>query len=883
MAEARRELKGLVQAGEAMKDIGSSLTTYISAPLALLGGAAIKVGGDFQSAFNRVEAATQASGTELEALRKKAQGIALDPNLKFSSVQASEALENLAKNGASTADILGGAVDATTALATATGGNLATAADIATDVLNNFNRKANELPGLVSNITGTTIASKFSIDDYRLALGQAGSVAGQLGVALEDFNIALGVTSSGFSSGQDAGTSFKTFLQRLVPQSAEAANAMKQLGLKFFDAQGKMRPLRDIAGQLQQAFKGLSDEQKNTLGTKIFGTDAIRTALLLAKDGAEGFDKMAASIAKVDAAAQGAILSKGFVGSFEAFKSAAEGAAQAIADAGILDAATQLAQIGSTIATSIATADPAILKFGVGIAVAAASIGPLLFAIGSVAAALPTLEAGLLLLGGPVGLIAAGVAAAAVLIVANWDKIVAYFQPTGEGGRVFSNLAASVKDSAEVIGTALKSIANIGGGTLGDLISVGNTCAFVFREIAVGITAISDVVGGVIGTVVKLFKGDFVGSLEEAKRALFGLIDPLANVFGFTKKTNAELLGLKGSFDAAFKPLNNGFDGVAGAVGDFGAAVDSFGLLLPGVSALTDDQVQALQKLEQALRDNENASRALGPAYDFIGGKASALSSGIKNLTDVGFAPGGKVVQEYVRQLNGVPQALDEIKGRVAKGVEKLFQIPEFKLETPEKDAGLPKLLEGLKTAPAQLQTAFEPIYGQLAAFNEQANSILGSGLAELGSTFFAGIGNLANGSITAEQFGGGLLNVIAQVCKQLGEAAIAIGVGMLGIKLSFSNPYTAIAAGAALLILSASLGAIANNALNPTSGGGGVSTGGGAAAASPRMAAPSTAPGAVAQGPGTITHQVEVVIAGNTLSGILAIQTDRNGRILGR
>lgn len=396
MAEARKDLKGLTQFAEGAKDIGKSVTTYVSAPLALIGAGALKVGGDFQSAFNRVEAATQASGASLAALRQKTQNIALDPNLKFSSVQAAQALENLAKNGLSTTQILGGAADASTALATATGAQLATAADITTDVMNNFGKSAQQAAGLVSNITGTTIASKFAIDDYRQALGQAGAVAGQLGVNFEDFNTALGVTSSGFSSGSDAGTSFKTFLQRLVLQSKEAETAIKQLGLNFFDTQGKMLPLRDIAGQLQKAFGGLSDQAKNTFGTQIFGADSIRTALLLAKSGAEGFDEMAASIGKVNAASQGEILNKGFTGGLEAFKSSVEGLAQAVADSGLLDFFDSLLRHGAALAAGLAQLSPAVLATGTVLAGLAAATGPVLVGLGTLGAALPAIRAGML-------------------------------------------------------------------------------------------------------------------------------------------------------------------------------------------------------------------------------------------------------------------------------------------------------------------------------------------------------------------------------------------------------------------------------------------------------------------------------------------------------
>lgn len=411
MAQARKDLSGLVKFSEGLKDVGESLTKYVSLPVAALGAASLKVGSDFQAAFNRVQAATQASGSELQALRQKAQGIALDPNLQFSSEQAAQALENLAKNGASTADILGGAADATTALATATGAQLATAADITTDVMNNFGKSASQAASLVSNITGATIASKFGIDDYRLALGQAGAVASQLGVSFEDFNTALSVTSSGFSSGSDAGTSFKTFLQRLVPQSKEAEAAIRKLGLNFFDAQGKMRPLRDIAGQLQQAFKGLSDQQKNTLGTQIFGADSLRTALLLAKEGAAGFDKMAESIGKVNAASQGAILNQGLTGGLEAFKSSLEGLGQAIADSGLLDFADKVVRQGASLASSLAQLNPELLGLGTVLAGLAAATGPAAIALGTLGAALPSIKAGFAAAKSSVALLGQGLAA----------------------------------------------------------------------------------------------------------------------------------------------------------------------------------------------------------------------------------------------------------------------------------------------------------------------------------------------------------------------------------------------------------------------------------------------------------------------------------------
>lgn len=84
---------------------------------------------------------------------------------------------------------------------------------------------------MVNSITGTTNISKFGIEDYALAMAQGGGAASAFGVSLEDFNGAIAAISPLFQSGSDAGTSYKTFLQRLVPASKNAYFAMMDLGL----------------------------------------------------------------------------------------------------------------------------------------------------------------------------------------------------------------------------------------------------------------------------------------------------------------------------------------------------------------------------------------------------------------------------------------------------------------------------------------------------------------------------------------------------------------------------------------------------------------------------------------------------------------------------
>ncbi|MGH7273989.1 MAG: hypothetical protein ACREIQ_06025 [Nitrospiria bacterium] len=67
-------------------------------------------------------------------------------------------------------------------------------------------------------------------------------MAALIGVEFEDFKKALallfdpGSDASLLDSGSDARRSFRSFFQRLIYESDDAAEAMRALGLEFFDA-----------------------------------------------------------------------------------------------------------------------------------------------------------------------------------------------------------------------------------------------------------------------------------------------------------------------------------------------------------------------------------------------------------------------------------------------------------------------------------------------------------------------------------------------------------------------------------------------------------------------------------------------------------------------
>lgn len=379
LAAAQRNLNRMA---DSFKDVGKRLTTFVTVPVAGAAAAAIKMGGDFEASMNRVAISTQGTAAELKAMNDLA--LKLGKDTVFGATDAADAMDELAKNGLSARQVLDGAATAAVNLASAAGSELSPAAKAISDVMQQFKLGANELPGAVNQITGAVNQSKLDFADFAGAIAQAGGVAGSVGVSFTDFNAAIAATSALFASGSDAGTSFKTFLLALPGNSKPAIEAIKQYGLQFYDAQGKMRSMSEIAEQLRTKLGGLSDEAKTNVLKTIFGTDALRTAIGLMDQGAKGLDTVKAKIAETDAAAQSAQRLKGFNGQMEQLSGAIETLAIKIAQSGLLETITGVVTVVGNFIDRLSEVNPTILKFGTLIAGLAAVVGPTIIVLGSV-------------------------------------------------------------------------------------------------------------------------------------------------------------------------------------------------------------------------------------------------------------------------------------------------------------------------------------------------------------------------------------------------------------------------------------------------------------------------------------------------------------------
>ncbi|HYI42686.1 MAG TPA: phage tail tape measure protein [Sphingomicrobium sp.] len=400
--EIAGQLAGLEQN---VKRIGIGLTAGITAPFAAMTVASGRGAAAFETAMGDVQAALRGiDPKKLDELSKLAR--TLGPEVGRSAVEAAKGIETLALTGLGADQILRGAAAATMKLAAANDAALEPAAAAVTDVMAQFGKVTADLPEVVNTVTGALDQSKLGFVDFQQAISQAGGVAGAAGVSFGEFATAIAATSSLFSSGSDAGTSFKTFITSLKPASEDAARVMKQLGLQFYDAQGNMKPLAEIANMLRERLGGLSEASQTQALKMMFGNDAMRTALGLMKLTERQFQDLQKAIEGTDAGEKLAIQMTGLEASTNRLGTAFEGLKIALGTAGLLAIFTSVADAMAGLAGALTNLPPAFHTIVVAAWALAAAIGPLILIVSTLATiALPMAFARLGLVGRAVALL----------------------------------------------------------------------------------------------------------------------------------------------------------------------------------------------------------------------------------------------------------------------------------------------------------------------------------------------------------------------------------------------------------------------------------------------------------------------------------------------
>ncbi|PSK96703.1 TP901 family phage tail tape measure protein [Haloactinopolyspora alba] len=287
---------GLDWVGQREQSI-NTLTTGVGAfGLAAAAGAglAVKKFADFDAAMSAVEATGDDARASIDALRQAA--IDAGASTAFSATEAAAGIEQLAKAGVTAEDILAGGLTGALDLAAAGGISVGEAAETAATALTQFDLAGEDVTHVADLLAAGAGKAQGGVTELGQALAQSGLVASQTGLTIEETAASLSAFASAGLLGSDAGTSFKTMLQRLSNPTGEAADLMQRLNVSAYDAQGNFVGMAEFAGQLQGALEDMTPAQRNATLATLFGSDAVRAASVIYEEGKAGIQEWTAAV-----------------------------------------------------------------------------------------------------------------------------------------------------------------------------------------------------------------------------------------------------------------------------------------------------------------------------------------------------------------------------------------------------------------------------------------------------------------------------------------------------------------------------------------------------------------------------------------------------------
>jgi len=381
---AKNIRRTLEKVGKQMTKVGKQMSIAISAPLALLGGLAVKTFADFEQEMAKVQAVSGATGKTFDDLKKLA--LDLGKSTRFTAGEVANLQLNYSKLGFVPSEIQ--KITASTLdLALATGEDLADSAEVAGATLRQFGLTAEQMPQVIDVMALSFSSSALTLERFKDAMKSVAPVAAAVGATLEDTTAILGTLVDSGIEASTAGTSLRNIFIELSAK-----------GITWDQAMNKIRASTD----------------KVKTAVELFGKRAAASGLIIAKneDKIRGLTKSLEN-AEGSAKSMAKIMDSTLKGSMLRVKSALEGLAISFGES-LAPVVKSVGEKIAILANMFQNLTPQTKKFILIAAGIAAAIGPALIALGFLSTTIiPALITGFTLLTGPIGLVVLAIGALA--------------------------------------------------------------------------------------------------------------------------------------------------------------------------------------------------------------------------------------------------------------------------------------------------------------------------------------------------------------------------------------------------------------------------------------------------------------------------------------
>lgn len=535
MNTASNQLKSF---GAKAKSVGSSLKS-IQLPLALAGGAAVKLSMDFDKSMTQIQTLVGISADKVAQMGEAAKKMAL--NTGQSANDAAEALFFITSAGLRGEEAM--QVLESSLKAAALGmGEAKTIADLATSAMNAYGSETLSASGATDVLGAAVREGKLEASELAGAMGRVLPMASNMGIKFNEVGAAFAAMSRTGTNANEAATQLNAIMMAIMKPTKEATERMTELGLSSqgLRQQIKEKGLLSVLQTLKEAYGRNAEAAEVVFG----GQRSLRGILDLVGSSAEAttqiFNNMNNTAGFTDEAFK-TLEEK----SFFKFKKALESVKTSLIALGgtilnaILPVVQKLTGFITTLFQKFQNLNPTVK----GLVLAA---GGLVLVLPTVLSLLGTIASALGALLSPVSLVIAAFAAVGYAVVKNWEPVKKTIVSVINYVISLYNESLAFRIIIQSIGAIFKSIFEIGKSVFEGLWNIVKALGQNFIN---QFKAIGKVIKGVFTLDAEMIKQGVKDSLNSA----FGTFKTIANEAGDKVKNAGQIVhdNLKSGFEKA--------------------------------------------------------------------------------------------------------------------------------------------------------------------------------------------------------------------------------------------------------------------------------------------------------------------------------------------
>jgi len=560
------------------KSIGSSLSRSLTLPLALVGGASIKMALDFDKSMTKIKTLVGVASDEVDAMGGAVKRLAVDTGVNAND--AADALFFITSAGLRGADAMKVLEAATKASAIGLG-EVKTVADAVTSAVNAYGQENLSAESATDILTAAVREGKLEADSLAQSMGKVLPVSSQLGVGFEEVGAALAAMSRTGTDAAMATTSLRGILSALLNPSSQANEELENFGLS---AQGLREQLKEQG--LLSVLKTLTDRfgDNQEAAGKVFGNVRALTGVLdLMGNNVSTTEQIFASMSDTTGTLNTAFteledeLSFKFKKSLEAVKTSFTELGKTLAIA-ILPTIQKLAGLLTTAINKFNNLDKETQNLILTIAGIAMALGPAIIAIGLLATAVQLAIAPVTLVVAAIALIGLGIDHA----ISRIDVIKLKFEQFGENAKIIAKAIGdsilnifSPKKLGEISKNMMTAIADVNKGFDEEIskLDIDKSLIDKITETVTNVAGAFKTAGGTLGGKITEGIREKISALNIGKGIDFGITSMSTDeinekLITSSKKTKQELTSLSESAIQTGSVVANAMGNIISQIGN---------------------------------------------------------------------------------------------------------------------------------------------------------------------------------------------------------------------------------------------------------------------------------------------------------------------------